>query len=183
MRKIFLSEEQIKEICVRLGNQLDERFSKNTEAPVFVCVLKGAANFFINLISEIKTDIITDYIQVSSYKGTQSTGVIHMKKDFSEDLHNKDVVIVEDIIDTGLTLSYIKKYIEEKYQPKSVSFVCLVDKKAFRQTDLQVDYYGYETEGNDFLIGFGLDYNEHFRNVKYIYIPDDQEKEELKKIK
>jgi len=177
MEEILFTKEQINEICVRLGKQLDERFKDNKEAPVFVCVLKGAANFFINLISNTHFEMITDYIQVSSYKGNESTGIINMKKDFEQDLTGKDVVIVEDIIDTGLTLSYVKKYLQETKHPKSITFVCLIDKKPLRKTDLVADYVGVEMSENKFVCGFGLDYNEYFRNVDCIFIPDKKELE------
>lgn len=182
MREIILTHDEIIETCKRLGGELEKKFKNSTSIPVFVCVLKGANNFFIDLIQNINMPIITDYLQVTSYNGTSSTGVIHLKKDITENITNKDLVIVEDVVDTGLTLNYIKQYIQIKYLPKSVTIVTLIDKKPLRKIDFNVDLSGIVLNENKFLCGYGFDYHELFRNIPYIFVPDKKEITEIDKL-
>lgn len=171
MKEIVLNERQLDEIITNTAQQLNSYY-KNTKKPIyFICVLKGASVFMNDLIKKINFPLIIDYIQVSSYDGTSSTGVIHLKKDISEDITDKDIVIIEDIVDSGLTLKYLKEYINIKHHPKSIKICCLLDKKLARKVPLDVDFIGYELLDNKFLIGYGLDYNELLRNIPYIFVP------------
>lgn len=182
MKEIVLSHDEIVQICTRLAKELEERFKNSDTIPVFVGVLKGACPFFMELIKHYSLPMKTDFIQVSSYDGTSSTGVIHLKQDISIDIRNKDVVLIEDIIDTGLTLSYLKQYIEIKYNPKSVTVVTLIDKKPLRRVDFKCDHVGVTLNENKFLVGFGFDYKEVLRNVDYVYVPSKKEIAELDKL-
>ena len=178
MREIIVSKEEIESICVRLGNELKERFKDSKNVPVFIGVLKGAMPFMIDLVKHCDFELEEDFIQVSSYDGTASTGVIHLKKDVSSDIKNRDVVIIEDIIDTGLTLSYLKQYLKIKYQPSSITLCTLIDKKPLRKVELEADLVGVTLKENKFLVGYGLDYYELARNIDYVFTPS---KEDLKK--
>lgn len=175
MKEIVLNETQLNEIVEKIANQLN-LYYQNTKEPIyFVCVLKGASVFMNDLIKKINFPLIIDYIQVSSYDGTSSTGVIHLKKDISEDITNKDVVIIEDIVDSGLTLKYLKDYINIKHHPRSIKICCLLNKKMARKITLDVDFVGYKLVDNKFLIGYGLDYNELLRNIPYIFVPTEED--------
>lgn len=169
-REIILSSEEIHSICKDIAGKLDARFSANgVTTPIFIGVLKGSLNFMMDLIREVKTEIMTDYIQVSSYSGTSSTGAVILKKDLSLDITEKTICIIEDVIDTGLTMQYLTGYLKEKYNPKEVIIISLFDKIYLRKTDLHVDYTGKLLTDNKFLVGYGLDYNEFSRNTPYVY--------------
>ena len=157
MKEIILSTEDIQTICKEIAGKLEEKFKNNETAPIFIGVLNGATPFFMDLFKYYHGVCKIDFMQASSYSGTNSTGVIHLSKDISEDIKNKDVVLIEDVVDTGLTINYLKQYIQIKYQPRSINVVCLVDKKALRRVDFNVDYYGYNLRYNKFLIGYGHD--------------------------
>ena len=122
-----------------------------------------------------------DFIQVSSYDGTSSTGVIHLKKDISIDIKGKDIVLIEDIIDTGLTLNYLKQYFQIRYMPSSITIVTLVDKKPLRKVDLKCDIVGLTLNQNKFLVGYGFDYNELVRNFDYVFVPSKKDIDEWDK--
>ena len=125
--------------------------------------------FTIDLSKKITdSDIILDFIRVSSYgvNNRETTGKLDFKLDISEDIGNKNVIIVEDIIDSGITLSYLYDYLKTK-NPKSLKICVLLDKKARRQKKIKVDYTGFEIE-NKFVLGYGLDYDEKYRNLPYI---------------
>lgn len=175
MKEIVLSNEEIQETVKRIAKELEEKFKNSDKTPIFVGVLKGALPFMMDLVKYYEGDLIEDFIQVSSYEGTASTGVIHLKKDLSTDVKDKDLVIIEDIIDTGTTLSYLKQYLQIKYQPRSITLVTLLDKKPLRKVDLDADIKGITLTKNQFLVGYGLDYNELCRNVPYIFIPDEDD--------
>jgi len=165
-KNVVVSREQIHDICVRIAGQLDERFAKDgVKLPVFIGVLKGSLNFMMDLIREVKSPIQTDYIQVSSYQGTNSTGAVILKKDISTSIAGRTVVIIEDVVDTGLTMKYLVGYLKEKYSPKEVIIVSMFDKQHMRKVDLTIDYVGKSLTEDLFLIGYGLDYNEIFRNL------------------
>ena len=178
MREIVLSKEEIDVICTNCANELNKRFKDSNTLPVFIGVLKGALPFMMDLIKKCDFELEEDFIQVSSYDGTASTGIIHLKKDVSCDIKNRDIVIVEDIIDTGLTLSYLKQYLKIKYQPSSITICTMIDKKPLRKVELEADIVGVTLKENKFLVGYGLDYYELERNTDYIFIPS---KEDLKK--
>ena len=175
MKEIILKREEIESICKRIAKELETKFKNSDSIPVFIGVLKGACPFFMDLIKNYTLPMKTDFIQVSSYDGASSTGIIHLKQDISLDITDKDVVIVEDIIDTGLTLSYLKQYIQIKYNPRSITIVTLIDKKPLRKVDLQCDYVGVYLNENKFLVGYGFDYKELIRNFDYIFVPTKEE--------
>lgn len=109
-------------------------------------------------------------MSVSSYSGTQSTGELKMKMDITTDIKGRDVILVDDVVDTGLTTYYLVKYLKEKRGVKSITTIFLVDKPAKRKFDVPVDYYGLRYEGEDYLIGYGLDYNNLLRNIFGVFL-------------
>ena len=164
--RVLVEHKEIVEICKNIGKQLTKKFvGKN---PIVSCVLKGAAPFHSELIKHLDMDIETDYIQIKSYVGTESTGKINIKKDFDFDIAGRDVIIVEDIVDTGITMSCLKTELEKR-NPHSLTFVALLDKPSRRKVKFDADYVGKTIE-DLFVIGFGLDYNEKYRNLKDVCV-------------
>lgn len=170
-REIVLNSDEIQAACKDIAAKLDDRFARdNVKSPIFIGVLKGSINFMMDLLKYVKTDCITDYIQVSSYSGTNSTGAVILKKDLSLSITGRTVVIVEDVIDTGLTMEYLIGFLKEHHHPKEIIIVSLFDKLYLRKTDFHVDYTGKVLTENKFLVGYGLDYNEYARNIPYVYV-------------
>ena len=166
--KTLIPHSEIVEICKNLGHVLTQKFEG--KEPVVVCILKGACPFHSELIKHIDLMIDVDYIQISSYSGTESTGKIIIKKDLEFDVAEKDVIVVEDIVDTGLTLSKLKSELISR-NPNSLTFVTLLDKPSRRKVDFTPDFVGKQID-DLFVIGFGLDLDEKYRNVKDICIFD-----------
>ena len=164
--KTYIEHSEIVEICKRIGRELTEKFRDKN--PVVVCVLKGAAPFHAELVKHIDTDIEVDYIQVKSYAGTQTTGNVLFVKDLDIDVSGRDVVLVEDIVDTGRTFLKLKNEFKTR-GASSLTFVTLLDKPSRREVDFEPDIVG-KTIDNLFVIGFGLDYNEKYRNLKDICV-------------
>ncbi len=182
MRKIVFNETEIRGACERISNELMKELKDEPKIPVFLGVMKGALNFFMDLTKMMEMPIYLDYIQISSYSGTKSTGDVKLLHDLRFDCEGRVVVIVEDIIDTGVSMTYLVKHIQEKYNPKRIIVVALFDKINARTAPIKIDYSGKVLAQNDFLIGYGLDYKELHRNVPYVYIPDEEEYNELTKL-
>lgn len=179
MRKIVFNETEIQGACERIANELTKDLANDEKIPVFLGVMKGALNFFMDLTKRMEMPIYLDYIQISSYEGTKSTGNVKLLHDLRFDCEGRTVIIVEDIVDTGVSMNYLTKYIQEKYNPKRIIVVTLFDKINARTVPIKIDYSGKVLAQNDFLIGYGLDYKELHRNVPYVYIPDEDEYNEL----
>lgn len=162
--KVVVTENEIENICSKLGAEITKDYEG--KCPVVIGLLKGCQPFMSDLIKKINTYIILDYMSVSSYDGMSSTGSITIKKDIECDVKGRDVIIVDDIIDTGVTLLNITNYFKEK-QVKSVKTVCLLDKPEGRKVDLKADYAGMIVP-KEFVVGYGLDYNGLYRNLPYI---------------
>ena len=162
--KVLITEEEITSRTRELAHQIQKDY--NNEEIVIVCILKGAAFFATELAKRIDSDTIIDFMKVSSYIGTESTGKIDFTLDISENITGKNVLIVEDIVDTGRTLTYVKKYLETK-NPKSVKICTLLNKKARRVVELNPEYVCFDIP-DKFVIGYGLDYDEKYRNLPYI---------------
>lgn len=175
MQELVMSHEEIVEATTRIGTALSKRLKKDEKLPVFVCVMKGAMNFMIDLIEHVDIDILVDYIQISSYEGDKSTGKITLKQDISTNLKGRTVVIVEDVIDTGLSMKYLIEHIKEKYGPKEVVVAALLDKACARKVPVQIDYVGKTLNQNKFVVGYGLDYREIHRNDPFVYVPTPEE--------
>ena len=133
---------------------------------VFVGVLKGAAVFMIELAKKIKNSVEFEFIQVESYQGTESTGKIKLKQDLIDKIEGRNIMIIEDIVDTGRTLEYLREYIK-KHNPKSVKVCTLLSKPSRRIVELNIDYIGFSIP-DEFVIGFGMDYDQKYRNLPYI---------------
>lgn len=162
--KVMYTEEQIQNRIQELATQIDEDY-KGKEL-IVISVLKGAIFFTVDLVKKMKTPLIIDVMQVSSYQGTQSTGNVIIKKGLDEDIAGKDVLIVEDIIDTGYTLQFLKEYLQT-LNPNSLKIAVLADKKERREIDVNIDYTGFEIE-NKFIVGYGFDIDQKYRNIPYI---------------
>ena len=162
--KVLVTEEEIKEICKRLGEQI----SKDYEGKklYLIGVLKGSVVFLSDLMRNITCDCEFDFWAVSSYDGTKTTGVVKFKKDLDINPEGLDILVVEDILDSGVTLSYLKKVLEVR-NAKSVRICTFLDKKTNRQAPIEADYVGKEIP-DEFVIGYGLDYNEKYRNLPYV---------------
>jgi len=162
--KVLYEESEIQKRIKDLAEEIDD-FYKGEEV-IVISVLKGAVFFTVDLVKKMKTPIILDMIQVSSYQGTESTGNVIMKKDLGIDIEGKKVLVVEDIIDTGYTLKYLKEYLES-LNPKEVKIAVLLDKAERRKANIQVDYTGFVIP-NKFVVGYGFDIDDKYRNLPYI---------------
>ena len=165
--RILLSEETIKARVKEVAAQLDKLYEGRK--PVVVCILKGSVVFFVDLIRNMKSPCELDFMAVSSYgAGTQSSGELVVKKDLAANIEGRDVLIVEDIIDSGNTLYHLKKMLNKRH-PASVNIVTLLDKPARRQVPMEPEYTCFEIE-DEFVIGYGIDYAEDYRNLPYVGI-------------
>ena len=164
--KVLLTEEQIKTRVQELGEILTEEFKDKD--PVVVGVLKGVVVFYSDMIRQIKVPCQMDFMWISSYEGTETTGSMVVKRDVSADLKGRHVLILEDIFDTGNSLDYTYKHLLSK-EPASLKICTLLDKPERRKPGitLQPDYVGFVIP-NEFVVGYGLDFNEHYRNLPYI---------------
>lgn len=162
--KVMFEETEIQKRIAEIAEQIDKEYKGRTV--VVVSVLKGAVFFTVDLVKKMKTPIELEMIQVSSYQGTETTGQINIKKDLDNSIEDRDVLIIEDIIDTGYTLKALKEYLLSK-NPRSLKVAVLADKKERREVEVEVDYTGFIIP-NKFVIGYGFDYNETGRNIPYI---------------
>jgi len=176
IEKVLLSEEQILAKVQELAAQLSEEYADKD--PVFVGVLKGVVIFFADMVKRISIPCEIDFMCLSSYGGTTSTGNVLVKKDLSVDIKGRHVVILEDIYDTGRSLDFTYKYLMEK-EPASLKICTLLDKPERRADGitLEPEYVGF-TIPNEFVVGYGLDFNEHYRNLPYVGVlkPEAYEK-------
>ena len=165
--RVLLSEDEIREKVRELGGKITADY-KNSNL-MLVTVLKGAVVFLADLMRQIDVPAEIDFMVVSSYgSGVKSSGVVKIVKDLDVPLAGKDILIVEDILDSGLTLSYIKELLESR-GPRSIRIATLLDKPSRRKVDLQADYIGFSVP-DEFVIGYGLEYDEKYRNLPYIGI-------------
>ncbi len=167
IERILISSEDIQRRIRQLGNEISETYRDSV--PIFVCILKGAYPFLADLTRCVSVDHEVDFMAVSSYDGgTQSTGVVKIEKDLKSNITNRDVILVEDIIDSGLTIDNLMELLQTR-NPRSIRVAALLDKKPARIKDVPLDFVGFEIP-KEFVIGFGLDYDEKYRNLPFIGI-------------
>ena len=165
VEEILLDADTIAARVAELGAQLSADYADRN--PVLLSVLKGAVVFLADLMRSMDVPSSIDLMELSSYgAGTETSGQVRILKDLSKSIEGRDVIVVEDIIDTGLTLNYLLRYLAER-APASISVCCLLDKPARRLADLEIDYRGF-TIPDRFVVGYGLDFNERYRNLPYI---------------
>ncbi len=161
---ILINESNLDKRIEELAKEIMRDYKD--EDLVFVGVLKGAAVFMIELAKKIKNSVEFEFIQVESYQGTESTGKIKLKQDLIDKIEGRNIIIIEDIVDTGRTLEYLREYIK-KHNPKSVKVCTLLSKPSRRIVELNIDYIGFSIP-DEFVIGFGMDYDQKYRNLPYI---------------
>ena len=164
IERVLISAEEIEAAVAKAGSQISRDF--DGKDPIFVGVLKGCFIFMADLMRHVDINCSMDFMAVSSYSGTSSTGAVKINKDLNEDIAGKHLILVEDILDSGITLNYLKKSLEAR-QPASIRIVTLMDKPARRKADIHADYSCFEVP-DAFVVGYGLDYNERYRNLPYI---------------
>ena len=172
MERLILSEEEVVSICDRLGKEIDEKLPKDNGIPILVGIMNGALPFMYELVKHIKTPCLLDTIKVSSYDGMGTTGNVKVSKEPDINLEGRDIVIVEDIIDTGITMHFLREYIKEKYKPRNLYICILVKRNGLRtKYDELADFIGLITDEEKYIVGFGFDYYGLFRNVPYVFVP------------
>lgn len=164
IESVLISAEEIQRKVAEMGKRISADYAGRE--PVFVGVLKGCFIFMSDLMRNVDINCTMDFMAVSSYSGTSTTGAVKINKDLSEDIEGRDVIIVEDILDSGITLSYLKGYLLNR-KPASIRIATLMDKPARRRADVYADYSCFEVP-DAFVVGYGLDYNEKYRNLPYI---------------
>lgn len=165
--QVLYSEEQLHEKCAELGAQISRDYEGRDL--LLVSVLKGAVVFMADLMRQITVPCGIDFMVVSSYgSGVKTSGVVKIVKDLDTEIRGKDVLIVEDILDSGMTLSYLTDLLRDRH-PASIRIVSLLDKPSRRRVPLRPDYVGYEVP-DEFVVGYGLDYDEKYRNLPYVGI-------------
>ena len=164
--EVLLSEEQIQKRIEELGKELTAEYAGKN--PVVVGVLKGVVVFYADMIRQLKCHCQADFMWISSYAGTDSSGQMQVKRDVSVDIKGRHVLILEDIFDTGNSLDFTYRHLLAK-EPASIKICTLLDKPSRRKPGitLEADYVGFEVP-NAFVVGYGLDFNEHYRNLPYV---------------
>ena len=166
IERVLLTEEEIREKVKEIGRQISRDYEGKD--PLFVGVLKGCFIFMADLMRRVGISCSMDFMAVSSYSGTTSTGAVKINKDLSEDIQGRHIIIVEDILDSGVTLNYLKSFLQQR-EPASIHIATLLDKPARRKAPVYADYSCFEVP-DAFVVGYGLDYNERYRNLPYIGI-------------
>jgi len=171
--RVLISEEQIAQRIDEIGAQISEDYrGKN---PLFVGILRGAFMFLADLARRITTPCAFDFIAVSSYgAGTQTSGIVRILKDLNEPILNRHVILVEDIVDTGLTLDYLNRFLLCR-SPASLETCVLLDKRVCRKIEVRTRYTAF-TIGDEFVVGYGLDLDQQFRNIPYVGIYEPEKK-------
>lgn len=165
--KVLLSHDMIQARILEMGQEIERDYA--SREPHLVCVLKGACTFLTDLCRAIDLPLTLDYIAVSSYgAATKSSGEVKLIKDLDQGLEGRDLLVVEDIVDTGLTLNYLLNVLRAR-GPRSLKVATLLSKPSRRLVQIPVDYVGFTIE-DQFVVGYGLDYNEKFRNLRDIVI-------------
>lgn len=163
--RVLLSEEEVDARIQAMGEQISRDYQGKQVH--LVCVLKGGSFFMCELAKRITVPVSLDFMSVSSYGGqTKSSGIVKIEKDLDESLQDKDVIVVEDIVDSGRTLSYLMEMLRDR-GPKSLRLCTLLDKPDRRVVDVKVDYTGFQIP-DEFVVGYGLDYDQKYRNLPYI---------------
>ena len=162
---VMITEEQIAEKAVEIGKRIEEEF-KGQEI-VMIGILRGATMWMAELMKRVNLDMVIDFMAVSSYgSATKTSGIVKINKDLDTDIAGKPVIIVEDIVDSGVTLNYLLGYMHGR-GAKDVKVCALLDKPAGRRVNIAVDYAGFEVD-NRFIVGYGLDFDQRYRNLPYI---------------
>ena len=165
--RVMISEEDVNEKIARIAERINGDYKG--EAVHLICILKGSVFFTCELAKRINLPVTIDFMQVSSYgDGTSSSGRVKIVKDLDENVEDKNVIVIEDIIDSGRTLSYLMNLLKTR-NPKSIKLCTLLDKPDRRVVDISVDYTGFEIP-DEFVVGYGLDYAQKYRNLPYIGI-------------
>ena len=164
IERVLISEKELEEAVAAIGRKISEDYAGKD--PIFVGVLKGCFIFMADLMRHVDIDCSMDFMAVSSYSGITSTGAVKINKDLSEIIEGRHLILVEDILDSGVTLNYLKNYLMGR-KPASIAVATLMDKPARRKADIYADYSCFEIP-DAFVVGYGLDYNEKYRNLPYI---------------
>lgn len=162
--KPYLTEKQIQEKVTEIGKALTEKF--RDKDVIAICVLKGSFMFYSDLIRSINTDVQCEFFGVSSYNGSSSSGEVKVTLDLAKPIEGKHVLLVEDIVDTGITMNYLRNAILTR-MPKSLTTVALLEKPESLKVPCQLDHVGFKIS-NEFVVGYGLDYEGYYRNLPYI---------------
>lgn len=171
MLKILFSKEEIESQVRHLASLINRDFQN--EKIIFVCVLKGSFVFTSDLVRHVSNQCCIEFVRVSSYGNAMaSSGAIRILKDLETSIEGQNVVIVEDIIDSGLTLCYLREMLAKR-KPKSLKICALVDKRSLRKVEIEGDYVGFSID-NGFIVGYGIDYAEDYRNLPEIYVVENQ---------
>ena len=169
IERVLLNEEDIRNKVAELGAAITEDYRGSDRELVVVCILRGSLVFAADLMRAINVPTVLDTMVVSSYgAATKSSGVVKINKDLEEDITGKDVLVVEDIVDTGLTLGYLKKYLTAR-EPASVRVCTFLDKPERREIDVEIDYRGFEVP-DEFVVGYGLDFDQLYRNYPQVVV-------------
>ena len=172
MERLSLAEDESVRICERLGKEIDASLKDEEGVPIVIGVMNGALPFMYELVKHIHHPIELDTIKVSSYEGTESTGKVVVQKGPDQSLKGKDVILVEDIIDTGVTMNFLKEHIRKEYKPRSLKVCILIKRNNLKMKyDEKADFVGLTTDEQKYIVGFGFDYHGLFRNVPYIFVP------------
>ncbi|MBO7390612.1 MAG: hypoxanthine phosphoribosyltransferase [Clostridia bacterium] len=167
IKKVLISESDVKDRVKAIAREISEDYKGKTVT--LICILSGASIFFADLVRELDLDLRFEFMSVSSYgAGTVSSGEVKILKDVNHPIAGKDVIIVEDIIDSGCTLSYLKRVLEQR-APASIKICTILDKPCRRKVEFKGDYVGFEIP-DEFVIGYGLDYDGKYRNLKDVCV-------------
>lgn len=164
IKEILITEEEIIKRCKEIGEKLSTEYEGKT--PILIGLLKGSVPFLSELMKHISIDMEIEFMDVTSYSGTESSGEVKIVKDLDKSIKDRYVIIVEDIVDTGRTLKTVKELLYAK-GASSVKVASLLDKKERRVVDIEADYVGFEIP-DEFVIGFGLDFNQKYRNLPFV---------------
>jgi len=166
--KLLISREDINKKIEELGRRISEDYLG--KEPILVCILKGAVYFAIDLTRHLTIPFVIDFMSISKYSGS-SSGIVRITKDLDVDIYEKDVIVIEDIVDTGLTLGYLLRNLRAR-SPSSLKVCTLLDCPSRRIVDIPVDYRGFEIP-DVFVVGYGLDYRERYRNLLDIVVLEE----------